>query len=172
MNVMIEDLLDAARFEGGQLNLHKQTVDLHAYLGDLLQRASAMLDTSRIRVEFALELPAVAADADRLDRIFINLLSNAVKYSTPGTPIIISVKQQAEAVLIAVTDQGPGISPDDLPHLFQRFYRVKSSAQKTEGIGLGLYITRLLVEAHGGHIWVESTPGKGSTFSFTLPLAE
>ena len=98
-----------------------------------------------------------------------NLLENAQKFSAPETPINVTARQEGEEVDIAVTDRGIGIAPDDQPHIFDRFYRVEQM-RKAEGTGLGLYITKRLVEAHGGRIWVESEVGKGSTFSFTLPL--
>ena len=116
------------------------------------------------------DLPRVRADYDRLERIFVNLLTNAMKYSTPGTPVCISAIRQEDQVLVNVIDQGQGIPAEELSHLFERFYRVKAT-RKIEGLGLGLYITRMLVEAHGGQIRVESELGRGSTFSFTLQVA-
>jgi len=170
MDVMIQDLVDAARAEGGQLELKRQSVDLRTYLDDLLQRCATVIDTERIRNEVAEDLPEVFADYNRLERILTNLLSNALKYSDPGTPVLVRAKRLDSEVEIDVIDQGHGIAPKDLPRLFQRFYRAQE-AHAAEGIGLGLYITRQLVEAHGGHIWVESELGKGSVFSFTLPMA-
>lgn len=170
MDRMIQDLVDAARAEGGQLELKRQPVDLRAYLDNLLTRSAAALDTARIRLEVPADLPAVSADYNRLERIAINLLSNALKFSDPGTPVLVRARQTDGEVEVSVADHGPGIAPEDVPHLFERFYRAPGD-RKTEGIGLGLYIARRLVEAHGGRIWVESEVGKGSTFSFTLPVA-
>jgi len=129
-----------------------------------------VLETTRVQVEIPPDLPPVSADAARLERIFTNLLSNALKYSDPGTPVQVCVQPMSGEVSIAVKDQGQGIAPKDMPHLFEKFYRAGSS-RKAEGIGLGLYVTKLMVEAHGGRIRVESEVGKGSTFSFTLPVA-
>ena len=129
------------------------------------------METSRIQEEIPADLPPVCADYARLERILINLLSNALKYSDPGTPVRLRAWQQDGQVVVAVSDQGRGIAPEEIPHLFERFYRT-AGARKAEGIGLGLYITRILVEAHGGRIWVESEVGKGSTFSFSLPITE
>jgi len=171
MNVMIQDLVDAARLEGGKLQLNRQLVNLGAYLRELLQRSAAAMEVDRIQLEIPSNLPPVAADYDRLERIMTNLLSNALKYSAPGTPVWVRARQECDDVVVSVTDQGAGIDPRDLPHIFERFYRVKGE-RKTESVGLGLYITRMLVEAHGGHIRVESEVGKGSTFTFTLPVAE
>jgi len=170
MSVMIEDLTEMARFEGGQLLLKREPIELTAYLQDFLQRFATVIDVSRIHLDVTAQLPPVLADYDRLERIVSNLLSNAVKYSDPDTPVLIHVFVQDGKVVVSVTDHGRGIPPDVIPLLFQRFYRAKGE-RRAEGIGLGLYITKQLVIAHEGRIWVESEVGKGSTFSFTLPVA-
>ena len=170
MNVMISDLVDAARQESRQLYLRKQPVDLGAFLRDLLQRSRAVLEVQRITLDIPADLPQVLADTDRLERIFLNLLSNALKYSAPGTPVQVTARPSGKELVISVADIGQGITLEDLPHLFERFYRGKGR-HKTEGLGLGLFITKMLVEAHGGRIWAESEPGQGSTFHFTLPVA-
>ncbi|MHB9022981.1 MAG: sensor histidine kinase [Armatimonadota bacterium] len=171
LDVMIQDLVDVTRWEGGQLELKRQTVALPGFLDDLLQRIGFALETTRVQVEMPPDLPSISADIARLERIFTNLLSNALKYSEPDTTVLVRARRADGEVEIAVIDRGRGIGSDDLPHLFERFFRAKSE-RKAEGIGLGLYITRVLVEAHGGRVWVESEEGKGSTFSFTLPVAE
>ncbi len=170
MNTMIQDLVEMARLEGHHFALKLDEVHLEHYLADLGRRLSDILPMQRVQCEIPPQLPPVLADYSRLERILLNLLSNAFKYSAEDSMVNIRVQPQDGEVRIAITDQGHGIAPSDLPHLFERFYRGKS-ARKAEGIGLGLYITRLLVEAHGGRIEVESTPEKGSTFSFTLPVA-
>ncbi|MHB9025568.1 MAG: PAS domain-containing sensor histidine kinase [Armatimonadota bacterium] len=169
MNVMIEDLVDAARTEGKQLVLNRQPVELAPYLQDFLERSRTSMETERVCLDIPPDLPAVSADYDRLERIFTNLLSNALKYSDPGTPVLVRARTEDEQVMVSVSDQGRGIHPEDIPHLFERFYRGHQK-RTAEGIGLGLYISRLLVEAHDGRIWVESELGKGSTFFFILPL--
>ena len=170
MNVMIQDLVDVARAEGRKLTLQIQSVGLSDYLADLLQRFSMAIEVTRIHIDLPPDLPPVAADYDRLERIFMNLLTNALKYSAPETSVYITAQRQNGEVVVSIRDAGEGISPEDLPHLFERFYRAKGP-RKTEGIGLGLFITRTLIEAHGGHIRVESKVGTGSTFYFTLPVA-
>ncbi len=170
MNVLIQDLADLARLEAGQLTLHLRLLELPQYVDDLLVRAATILDVGRVQMDMPDDVPPVRADFFRLDRIIMNLLSNALKYSEPGTPVRIIVEPLETMVRIAVRDRGRGIAAEDIPHLFGRFYRAPG-AQREEGIGLGLYITRRLVEAHGGQISVESAPGVGSTFAFTLPLA-
>jgi len=169
LNVMIDDLTDAARIEGRQLQLKLREVRLADFVQDILQRFGTALGAERIQTAFPAGLPPLQADADRLERILLNLLSNATKYSAPGTEIMLAAQREADGVTVTVSDRGAGIAADDLPHIFERFYRATGVTRKAEGIGLGLYITRLLVEAHGGRIWVESRPGEGSTFSFTLP---
>jgi PAS domain S-box-containing protein len=171
MNAMIQDLVDVTRWEGGQLELKRETIDVPWYIDDLLQRIGTAMEISRIQVELQDNLPPISADYAGLERILINLLSNALKYSDPGTPIRMQAWQENDEVLFTVADQGRGIPPEDQPHLFERFYRA-AGTRKAEGIGLGLYITRVLVEAHGGRIWFESEVGKGSTFYFTLPAAQ
>lgn len=171
IQLMIQDLVDSTRMQAGQLRLHIEPVDLRAFIANLLVRMATMIDVQRITAELPDVLPPVAADYDRLERILMNLLSNALKYSPCEELVTLSVQAQDEMVTIAVADRGVGISRQDLPHLFERFYRGKGQ-RKTEGIGLGLYIAKQLVEAHGGHIRIESTLGKGSTFIFTLPVAQ
>ncbi|MHB0937759.1 MAG: PAS domain S-box protein [Armatimonadota bacterium] len=171
MSVMIQDLVDSARLEGGQLVLERQPVDLRVYLDDYLRRIAVTMEVERIHVDVPDDVPPVCADYNRLERVFTNLLSNAMKYSDPGTPVLVRARKINGFVQVSVTDRGRGIAPDDLPYLFERFFRAEGG-RGIEGIGLGLYITRMLVEAHGGSIWVESEPGQGSTFYFTLPIAE
>ncbi len=170
MNVMIQDLVDSVRLEAGQLRLEKRPVELRSFVSDLLERSVGVIEIGRVRVEIPPNLPPVSADANRLERILTNLLSNALKYSSPDTEVKVTAKATDGEVVVSVADRGVGIAPEDLPHMFERYYRAKA-ARKTEGLGLGLYISRMLVGAHGGRIWAESQPGKGSTFSFTLPVA-
>ncbi len=169
MNAMIDDLVESARLESGQLTMKLHPLTLPAYLPAFVSRNAGALQTERIILDVPADLAPVMADDARLDRILTNLLTNAQKYATPCTPIRVQAQQDEREVTISVLDQGQGIPPDDIPHVFERFYRAKGE-RRAEGIGLGLYITRLLVEAHGGHVRVESEVGKGSAFSFTLPV--
>lgn len=169
MGVMIDDLLITARLEGGQLPLEIATCDLRRWLPEFLQRSATVFDPQRVILTLPESLPTVTADTDRLERIMTNLVSNALKYGAEDTPVKVDVKQLDDQVQFSISDQGRGIDPDHIPHLFDKFYRADTERQ-AEGIGLGLYITRLMVEAHGGRIWVESEVGVGSTFYFTLKL--
>jgi signal transduction histidine kinase len=166
---MIADLVDAARLEGKQYALQLEKIDIHAYLTDLVQHDMIATSRDRIIIDLPDALPHVLADTPSLDRVMTNLLSNALKYSDPDSKVVLKAWQHDDQVLISVTDHGRGISPTDLPHIFERFYRA-SGERKTEGIGLGLYIVSQLVEAMGGRIWAESEVGKGSTFYFTLQV--
>ncbi len=169
MNAIIQDLLDSARLESGQVELKKEPVEIESFVSDLLKRTAVLADR-QVRVSVPAGQPVVSADPNRLERILANLLTNAAKYSPSGTEMVLGVDKLDGEVRISVSDQGIGIAAEDLPHIFDRFYRA-SSTGKTDGLGLGLDIARGLVAAHGGRIWVESETGKGSTFYFTLPLA-
>jgi two-component system, NarL family, sensor histidine kinase BarA len=171
MNAMIQDLVDATRLEIGQLKLFPRPLDLKPVLFALKGQLSSIADAERISMESVEDLPPVFADPDRLDRILTNLFTNALKYSPPKSEVLVKAKQVDGEVVISITDSGAGIAPEDAPHVFDRFNGGKTSRKK-DSIGLGLYIARMLVEAHGGRIWVESEPGKGSVFSFSLPLAQ
>jgi signal transduction histidine kinase/FixJ family two-component response regulator len=168
MNSMILDLVESTRLEAGQVTLRTRVLDLQPYLAELIDRAGGLGNGRRIDLHVA-AIPPVQADPERLERIINNLLSNAFKYSPGGTGISVRVEPAGGEVAISVIDRGPGIDPADLPYLFDRFYRSKN-ASRAEGLGLGLYVSKMLVEAHGGRIWAETEPGEGSRFSFTLPV--
>ena len=169
MNTMIEDLVDTARSQAGTIRLEREPLDLPQFVNELKDKMAGVLEAKRIEIVPPPQpLPRVWADADRLERILTNLLTNALKYSE--AKVTVRFEHKDGEVVTSVTDRGIGIAPEDLPHMFERYYRAKG-ARTAEGLGLGLFITRMLVEAHGGRIWVESEPGKGSTFYFTLPIA-
>jgi PAS domain S-box-containing protein len=170
MNAMILDLVESTRLEAGQLRLTKRPTNLRALLDGLLDRSSGVMEVERIRVQIPADLPPVDADPDRLERVFTNLLTNALKYSSKGSEVVVEAVATDGWVTTSVVDRGVGISEEDLPHIFERFYRAKGT-RKTEGLGMGLYIARMLIEAHGGRIWAESHEGEGSRFSFTIPVA-
>jgi signal transduction histidine kinase len=169
MGSLIRDLVDAARMESGRQRLACQPLDLGTWLPGLLSLSAGAIDPARVRLDLPRDLPLAWADPARLDRVVLNLLGNALRHSPAGAEVLVSAAVRGDQVAVAVHDRGGGIAPEDLPHLFERFYRGKASVG--DGLGLGLYIVRLLVEAHGGRIRAESGPGAGSTFTFTLPLA-
>jgi len=164
---MVENLLDRASLEAGAVKLKLQRVDLESWLPDAIERVT--VPANRSRVHLVIERGCTLdVDVDRIERVLGNLVTNALKYSAPETDVIVRAKVSSNNLIISVKDQGPGIKPEDVPKLFQKYYRTNRG--RNEGLGLGLYISRLIVEAHGGHIWVESEPSKGSTFSFSLPI--
>lgn len=170
MASMIQDLVDAIHLENGAVALSRRRVALGELAEEFLAIArGAALEADRIRLELPPDLPPVAADPSRLQRVLQNLIENALKYSTPGTRVTVSGRRAGEEVVVAVEDRGPGLAPEHLPRLFERFYRGRHG-DAPGGLGLGLYISRLIVEAHGGRIWCDSRPGEGSTFSFTVPV--
>jgi len=168
---MIHDLLDLSRLEAAKLRIERRPIDVEKQVRAAADRAATVAEGHRVLVGVHGALPAVSADPDRLDQILDNLLSNALRYGDPDADVTIDVEGAPNQVDIAVTNRGGGISAEVLPHLFERFRRDASHVSQRESIGLGLYIARGLVEAHGGHIEVTSTPGKTTTFRFTLPAA-
>jgi two-component system phosphate regulon sensor histidine kinase PhoR len=122
-----------------------------------------------ITADLAIDLPIIKADQDRVRQTLTNLVHNAVKFNHPGGSVTVSTSTDAESVTVSVSDTGIGISGDDLPHVFERFYKA-DKARPTGGSGLGLAIAKHVIQAHGGSIWAESDEGKGSTFSFSLPI--
>lgn len=169
INAMIQNLVESVRLESGQQDLKTEPVNLHLFISDLLGRQSRP-EWKRVRMLVPEDLPAVQADPDSLDRILINLITNSLKYAPGRSSVLLRADAKPGEVIISVADKGVGIAPEELPRVFDRFYRAQGHKQNP-GLGLGLYITRLLVEAHGGRIAVESSPGQGSNFRFTLPTA-
>jgi signal transduction histidine kinase len=170
MQAMIEELVDGARLDSGRLRLDVRPVDLREHVPGMLRRLEAQLEVERVEVSIPAVGPVtVRADPRRLERVLVNLLSNALKYAV-GSRVRIEVMAEGEWVDVCVADDGPGIHPDDLPRLFRRFERGRGTEGK-DGLGLGLYGARRIVEAHGGRIEVESAPGAGSRFRVRLPAA-
>jgi len=171
MNNMVEELVDRARIEGGHLQLERKIIALESFLWSFLRNSQEVICLNRVVSEIPQNLPPASADPDRLERILQNLLSNALKFAPPESKVLVRARSVGREIIVSVADQGKGITPEDCSRLFKRFFQVKGVDDNNRGVGLGLYISRLLVEAHGGRIWVESKIGKGSTFYFTLPVA-
>lgn len=169
LNRMITDMLDLDRIEAGRLVLHSQDVDLSALLEDATERAQAATDRHHVVCHLE-STPLVRCDPDRIAQVVANLLSNAVKYSPDGGDIVVSSALRDGAVDVSIRDSGIGIAPEFREKLFSRYERYEKSATKIVGTGLGLALARQIVEMHEGRIWVDSEPGKGSDFHFTLPL--
>jgi PAS domain S-box-containing protein len=171
---LIDDLLDAARFEAGHAELRRQRVDLVALVRTVAAHAQAGSQAHSVRIEVAPGPIWGDWDPDRLAQVLRNLLSNAIKYSPDGGEILVEAHRTEDGAgaVVSVTDRGIGIPRQAQPRVFDRFFRVGDTDASPHGLGLGLHISRSLVEAHGGRIEVESTPGVGSRFSFTLPVAD
>jgi two-component system phosphate regulon sensor histidine kinase PhoR len=168
MSAMLSDLTESVRLESGQVQLDLQPTEVASLAIDLRDRLAAVFPGDRIELALPEKpLPLGLADPNRLERILTDLLGNALKYSEDAVEL--AVDQSDDFLVFTVSDRGPGISPAEVPHLFGRFYRADAK-RKADGLGLGLYITKMLVEAHGGRIWVKSEVGHGSAFSFTIPI--
>jgi len=168
LGMLIENLLDASRLQAGGLAIKRSDV----WLPELAQRVAQKMQTQTTRhqiiVDFPPDFPIVLADENRLQQVLMNLISNAIKYAPQGE-IRISGQVRPDIVIVCVSDQGPGVAPSDLPHIFDRFYRSPEVMRQTKGAGLGLYLSRAIVEAHGGKIWVDSGAERGARFCFSLP---
>lgn len=166
---MIENLLDATRLQAGGLKLNLTEVFLPQMAERLAERFRTQSNRHTIEVDFSEEFPVVLGDETRLGQVVSNLISNAIKYSPRGGMIRIWGKTHPAQVVVCVSDQGAGIAPGDAPHVFDRFYRSDQASRTTKGAGLGLYLSRAVVEAHGGRIWVDPKPGEGARICFSLP---
>jgi PAS domain S-box-containing protein len=172
MNRLLQELLDAASLEAGRLPLHRARLDLLELLRGQVEQVQAQSTIHPIRLDAPAGRLEGEWDGDRLGQVFQNLLSNAIKYSPEGGDIDVRVRDLGIAAEISISDRGVGIAPDLLPRLFDQYYRVNGASAEVTGLGLGLYIARELVEAHGGRIWAESGgEGRGSTFRIRLPYA-
>ena len=168
---MVGDLLDSSRIETRRLQLAPETIDLGVLARDVVDRLSTSATNHRLRVDIAEPIPPLVADPTRIAQVIGNLVSNAAKYGEAGTEIRVEAAARDCVVEVAVSNRGVGIAPEDLPRLFTRFYRTdQARTGGVEGLGLGLYISRGLIEAHGGRIWAESIPGQVTTFRFRLPI--
>ena len=171
LNKMVGDLLDFSRIEARRLRLECQPVDLVELIGSLSERLAAVAADHPLRFDVQSDVALMSVvDTTRIEQILGNLVSNAAKYGYPESEIVVEVRRRGDNAEVAVTNHGSGIEAEDLPRLFSRFYRTREAETGHTGLGLGLYITRGLVEAHEGKIWVESVPGQTTTFRLSLPL--
>jgi two-component system OmpR family sensor kinase len=174
MRRMVEELLDLARIEAGKLDMRRRAVRVGDVLQTVADSLSVRAQEKGLRLEATIPpaLPRIAGDEDRLVQVFSNLLDNAINHTPPGGLVSLDAEANQGGIVIAIRDTGEGIPPDDLPRIFERFYQVDKSRQRSQqpGIGLGLAITRQIVEAHGGTIQAASALGKGTIFTVWLPL--
>lgn len=172
MENLIHDILELSELDAA-LPLKMKHTDLRALVQSELDLLQSVINAKQLSVHVSIQDSAhvVLGDSDRLQQVFNNLLSNAVKYNKTQGDIWISMRHQADVVRVDVRDSGLGIHPDDLPHIFERFYRPRHAQRERGSSGLGLSITQMIVQMHGGRIWATSTVDEGSTFSFLLPSA-
>jgi signal transduction histidine kinase len=170
LNELIDNLLDASRLQAGALTLSFGDVVLEALCRSVVGKFRSQAEKHQFVIEFPPHFPAVRGDEARLEQVLSNLLTNAIKYSPSGGVIRATGRVLPDEVVVTVSDQGIGIAPAEQTRVFDAFYRVDDApTRRTQGTGLGLYLAKAVVEAHGGHIWVESDPGRGAAFSFSLP---
>ncbi|MFN8591727.1 MAG: ATP-binding protein [Thermomicrobiales bacterium] len=171
LSLMVSNLLDLSRIEGGALRPQKDWYDVDELIADVYDRMAARTQSHPIAIAIAPDLPAIRFDYVEIAQVLVNLIENAVKYTPAGTPIEISARRAPHAIEISVRDEGPGIPRAQQDRVFEKFYRAPSGTG-APGAGIGLAISKGLVEAHGGEISLDSASGKGTTFRFTLPIAD
>ncbi len=170
---LIDNLLDMSQIEAGALRVDKEPTQLRNIVREAVDRARRRTEAHWFVVDLPAELPRVWADSRRIRQVLNNLLENAIKYSPGGGQITVAAEVEGDHLTVSIADSGPGIPAPYLDKIFQRFFQVDAaSTRRTGGSGLGLSISKGIVEAHGGRIWAESSPGQGSVFRFTLPLVQ
>lgn len=172
MTQMVTELIELSRIETGRVTLKLEPVNVNSLIEEGIARLSPQAERQQIALvaELSGGLPPLRVDRDRIQQTITNIVHNGIKFNRPGGRITVSTRSNMDSVIVSVSDTGIGISREDLPHIFERFYKADKS-RSSGGTGLGLAIAKHIVEAHGGRIWVESVEGRGSTFYFTLPLA-
>jgi len=173
LNRMITEMLDLDRIESGRMVMHMELIDLNRILTDAVDRARMSTHKHEITTQLDPNLPKVGADRDRVMQVVVNLLSNAVKYSPNGGEIVVASRRDGRNVEVSIRDHGQGIPPEFVGRIFGRYERYEGAGTpQVVGTGLGLAITQQIVNLHKGRIWVESKPGDGSNFRFTIPVGE
>jgi len=168
---MVSELTELSRIETGQVELRMAPMNINLIIEEVVAQLNPLAQRQQVTIatELATNLPVIRIDKDRIRQTIVNLVHNAIKFNHPGGRVAVSTKAERDSVTVYISDTGTGIPKDDLPHVFERFY--KADKARTEGSsGLGLAIAKHIVQVHGGNIWAQSEEGKGSTFGFSLPL--
>jgi signal transduction histidine kinase len=170
MENLVERLMEVERFEAGKLEIKHELYDLKKLVHDCIEMEKPLAFAKKVSIHSEMPSSPVIFRFDRslLSQVLVNLLSNALKFTPAEGRVTVRILPGPETTIVQVTDTGPGIPSDEIEHIFNRF--VQGKGRKQQGIGLGLYIARRIVEAHNGRIWVESIPGKGANFSFAIPM--
>ena len=172
MSRLILELLDVSRIETGRLEIRREPIPWSTFVCDVVHRHHTAVSERRFQLNVPVSNKRIIGDRDRLEQVLGNLMENAVKYSPDGSDIVVSLEEKDDQLMTSVADHGIGIPADEIGQVFERFHRGRQvSSTNYGGLGLGLYITKQIVERHGGSIWVESREGQGTTFSFSLPVA-
>lgn len=170
LTTLIDNLLDASRLQAGGLKINLGDVAIDVLAGRMLELFRTQTDKHELVADFEQPFPTIQGDAARLEQLLSNLISNAIKYSPEGGRISVTGRVMPDNIEVTVSDQGIGIPIEEQAHIFERFYRIDDAlSRRTQGSGLGLFIAKAIVEAHGGRIWVHSSPTRGSAFTFSLP---
>jgi len=171
LNTMVNNLLDISRLDSGNFQIYRQPTRPEGILINAIESSAIFAQEKGISVKLEIPspLPEMHLDSEKIDQVVINLLSNAIKYGSSGGDITLTAEVIDDELYVKVIDRGIGIPEKSIPRLFQKFSQLDASIQ-TGGVGLGLYISKQIVEAHDGHIWTEPTPGSGATFGFKLPV--
>jgi two-component system phosphate regulon sensor histidine kinase PhoR len=171
MTQMVAELIELSRIETGKIRMKLEAVDLNLLTEEVIARLGPQADRQQVSLsaELSSDLPFVQADKERIQQVIVNIVHNAIKFTPQGGKVVVSTKLDNQSVVTQVSDTGIGISKEDLPHIFERFFKADKS-HSTSGTGLGLAIAKHIVQSHGGSIWVQSEQGKGSTFGFNLPF--
>lgn len=169
---LIQEILESASFEADAMDIHPEPILVQHIARRVVDRIGIQSSIHQFNVVFAPDFPVIEADADRVEQVLTNLVDNAVKYSPDGGLTVVRGEVLPGSVLVTVTDEGTGISPEDMKKLFDRFFRASLGRRRVSGAGLGLPISHAIVRAHGGRIWAESELGRGTTLSFTLPVTQ
>jgi PAS domain S-box-containing protein len=170
LNNIVNNLIELSRYQSDRLALKKEAVDIRTILNNLIESQRIHVANHHLIIDIPRDLPSVPADKVRVELILLNLLTNAVKYSGEGTEIRVSARVENNHLVVNISDQGAGIPREKQADLFKAFERLENTDRPVRGLGLGLLVCKRLVEAHGGIIYLQSEPGKGSTFSFSLPF--
>jgi PAS domain S-box-containing protein len=168
LSKLVDDLLDASRLQAGGLSLNQADVSLPSLALRVIERFAPQSPKHHLVADFPANFPVIIGDETRIEQVLVNLVSNSLKYA-PSGEIKISGSVRPEQVVICVSDEGSGIEAKDQPHIFDRFYRSTNAVKQTKGAGLGLYLARAIVEAHGGRIWADAGAASGAKICFSLP---
>jgi two-component system sensor histidine kinase KdpD len=169
LSVLVTEAIQMARIEAGRVHLERESYPVQQLIESALDKLGPMVRERSIDVKLPSELPAVWVDRELIEIALRQLIDNALKYSPQGSPVTVAAEASDGRVIVSVVDRGPGIPEEEQSRIFDKFYRAEASRHQIPGAGLGLVIAREIIQVHGGEIWVESKPSKGSTFRFSLP---